>query len=200
MATDRILDLLRRPVDPDEVAEIRELWKVHSIAEDNRDLPGLISTLTEDCVYSVAGTGARWEGHEGATRFYTELLTAFPDIHFDLDYIVIGPQGVCEEAIVTATHTGKWLDFEPTGEKLEWRNAIFFPWDPVARKFKGEMVYTDLVIPGPRRRLTATYAAVGGDTLARWIWTSCSSGRRDRLPPPSGRPRRRSSAAAATSC
>ena len=48
---------------------------------------------------------------------------------------------------VTATHTGKWLDFEPTGEKLEWRNAIFFPWDPVARKFKGEMVYTDLVMP-----------------------------------------------------
>ena len=78
MATDRILDLLRRPVDPDEVAEIRELWKVHSIAEDNRDLPGLISTLTEDCVYTVAGTGVRWEGHEGATRFYTELLTAFP--------------------------------------------------------------------------------------------------------------------------
>ena len=61
---------------------------------------------------------------------------------------MIGPQGVCEEAIVTATHPGKWLDFEPTGERLEWRNAIFFPWDPVARKFKGEMVYTDLVIPG----------------------------------------------------
>ena len=106
MASDRILDLLRRPVDPVEVAEIRELWKVHSIAEDNRDLPGLISTLTEDCVYTVAGTGARWEGHDGAARFYTELLTAFPDIHFELDYIVIGPQGVCEEAIVTATHAG----------------------------------------------------------------------------------------------
>ena len=101
MASDRILELLRRPVDVDEYAEIRELWKTHSIAEDNRDLPGLISTLTEDCVYEVMGTGARWEGHEGATRFYTELLTAFPDIHFDLEYIVIGPQGVCEEARVT---------------------------------------------------------------------------------------------------
>ena len=200
MATDRILDLLRRPVDPDEVAEIRELWKVHSIAEDNRDLPGLISTLTEDCVYSVAGTGARWEGHEGATRFYTELLTAFPDIHFDLDYIVIGPQGVCEEAIVTATHAGKWLDFEPTGEQLEWRNAIFFPWDPVGAQVQGRDGLHRPRHPGPRRRLTAAYAAAGGDTLARWIWTSCSSGRRDRLPPPSGRPRRRSSAAAATSC
>ena len=127
MASDRILELLRRPVDADEYAEIRELWKTHSIAEDNRDLPGLISTLTEDCVYEVMGTGARWEGHEGAARFYTELLTAFPDIHFDLEYIVIGPQGVCEEARVTATHEGRWLDHEPTGERLEWRNAIFFP-------------------------------------------------------------------------
>jgi ketosteroid isomerase-like protein len=103
MASDRILELLRRPVDLDEYTEIRELWKTHSIAEDNRDLPGLISTLTEDCVYEVVGTGARWEGHDGAARFYTELLTAFPDIHFDLEYIVIGPQGVCEEARVTAT-------------------------------------------------------------------------------------------------
>jgi predicted ester cyclase len=146
VASERILELLHRPSDPAEHDAIRELWKAHSIAEDNRDLPGLIATLTEDCVYTVAGTGARWEGHEGAGRFYTELLTAFPDIQFSLDYIVIGPQGVCEEAIVTATHKGPWLGFEPTGERLEWRNAIFFPWDPIARKFKGEMVYTDLVL------------------------------------------------------
>jgi predicted ester cyclase len=146
VASERILELLHRPSDPAEHDAIRELWKAHSIAEDNRDLPGLIATLTEDCVYTVAGTGARWEGHEGAGRFYTELLTAFPDIQFSLDYIVIGPQGVCEEAIVTATHQGPWLGVEPTGERLEWRNAIFFPWDPVARKFKGEMVYTDLVL------------------------------------------------------
>jgi SnoaL-like polyketide cyclase len=145
MASERILELLRRPVDVDEYAEIRELWKTHSIAEDDRDLPGLISTLTEDCVYEVRGfENARWEGHEGAARFYMELLTAFPDIHFDLTSIVIGPQGVCEEAEVTATHQARWLTFEPTGERLTWRNAIFFPWAPAARKFTGEVVYTDL--------------------------------------------------------
>ena len=137
MATERILELLRRPVAPDEYTEIRELWKTHSLAEDNRDLPGLISTLTEDCVYEVMGTGARWEGHEGAARFYTELLSAFPDIHFDLEYIVIGPQGVCEEARVTGTHHGRWLEHEPTGERLEWRNAIFFPWDPRQAQVQG---------------------------------------------------------------
>ena len=144
MASERILELLRRPVDVEEYAEIRELWKSHSIAEDNRDLPGLIATLTEDCVYEVMGTGARWEGHEGAARFYTELLTAFPDIHFDLQNIVIGPQGVVEEAHVTGTHQAKWLGNEPTNEKLEWNVVIFFPWDRESRRFKGERVYTDL--------------------------------------------------------
>jgi hypothetical protein len=29
---------------------------------------------------------------------------------------------------------------------MTWRNAIFFPWDPDARLFKGEMVYTDLAL------------------------------------------------------
>jgi hypothetical protein len=146
VASDEILELLRRPVQQDEYAEIRELWKKHSIAEDNRDVTSLISTLTDDCVYEVRGTGARWEGHEGAARFYTELLTAFPDIRFDLEFIVVGPQGVCEEARVTATHERRWLDYEPTRDRLEWRNAIFFPWDPGARKFRGEIVYTDLAL------------------------------------------------------
>lgn len=140
---DSVVELMRREVTPELHAEIRDLWKAHSLAEDERDLPGLLATLTEDCVYEVAGTGRRWEGHEGAARFYTELLTAFPDIHFDLTDIVIGPQGVCEEARVTATHRGDWLDYRASGERIEWRVAIFFPWDPERRRFRGEKVYSD---------------------------------------------------------
>jgi predicted ester cyclase len=140
---DAVVELIRRDLDPAEYDEIRALWKKHSIAEDERDLPGLISTLTDDCVYELRQTGDRWEGHAGATRFYTELLTAFPDIHFDLTDIVIGPQGVCEEARVTGTHRGTWLGAEPTGEQLTWRVVIFFPWDAERRLFKGEKVYVD---------------------------------------------------------
>ena len=136
-----VLELIRR--EPGDYDAIRELWKKHSIAEDARDLPGLISTLTPDCVYELAQTGHRWEGHEGAAQFYTQLLTAFPDIHFDLTDIVIGPQGVCEEARVTGTHAARWLDYEPSGERLTWRVVIFFPWDPERRLFRGEKVYTD---------------------------------------------------------
>lgn len=138
-------ELLARDVSAEEYSEIRELWKAHSIAEDRRDLPGLIATLTPDCVYEVVGEdGARWEGHAGATQFYLTLLGAFPDIHFDLQQIVIGPQGVCEEAKVTGTHKGKWLSYVPTGDKVEFRVVIFFPWDPQAKLFKGERVFAQL--------------------------------------------------------
>jgi predicted ester cyclase len=136
-----IRSLLRRECDPEEYREIRELWKRHSIAEDARDIPGLMSTLTDDCVYEVFPGGHRWEGHEGATRFYTELISAFPDIHFDLQRIVIGPQGVFEEASVTGTHERDWIDWPASGERVEFTVVIHFPWDAERRLFGGERVH-----------------------------------------------------------
>jgi predicted ester cyclase len=136
-----VRELIGRNPSPEEHDGVRDLWKRHSIAEDNRDLPGLISTLTDDCVYELVQTGHRWEGHEGATRFYMGLLGGFPDIEFQLTDIVIGPQGVFEEADVTGTHEGKWLGIEPTGERLAWKVTIYFPWDREQRLFKGERVY-----------------------------------------------------------
>jgi len=141
---DEVVELLRRDVTPEEYDEIRELWKRHSIAEDERDIAGLLSTLTDDCVYELVQTGHEWRGHEGAARFYGELLSAFPDIKFELTDIVIGPQGVCEQANVSGTHTGRWLDRAPTADRREWKVAIFFPWDRAARRFTGERVWTDL--------------------------------------------------------
>src|SRR3954454_24641312 len=119
MADPTVLEVYRREVTPELYRDVRELYKTHSIAEDARDLAGLISTLTPDCVYELVQTGHRGEGHEGAARFSTQLLPACPDIRFDLTDIVIGPQGVCEEANVSATPAAEWLGVEPTGERLE---------------------------------------------------------------------------------
>ena len=56
---------------------------------------------------------------------------------------MIGPQGVCEEADVTGTHEQDWLGYEATGERVEFRVVIFFPWDPEQRLFTGEKVHVD---------------------------------------------------------
>jgi predicted ester cyclase len=150
-----VREKMKLEVDPAEVEAVYELWKQHSIAEDNRDIAGLLATLTDDCVYTIAGESERWEGHEGATRFYTGLLTAFPDIKFDLTDIVVGPQGVCEEAQVTATHESDWLGYQASGERVDFRVVIFFPWDPERRLFRGEKVYVQADGLGPGTALDA---------------------------------------------
>jgi predicted ester cyclase len=141
MDHDAVVSLLRRDVTVDEYDAVRDLWVAHSKAEDARDLAGLMATLVPDCVYELPQAGHRWDGHEGATRFYTELLGAFPDIDFQLRHITIGPQGVCEEARVTATSRGTWLGRLPTHERVEFTAIILFPWDPHRRLFTGERVY-----------------------------------------------------------
>jgi predicted ester cyclase len=141
MTIPSVADLIRREITPDEHDRIRELWKSHSIAEDKRDIPGLLATLTPNCVYELPQTGHQWYGHTGAEQFYRQLLTAFPDVHFDLTNIVIGPQGIWEEARVLGTHSGDWLGQPATGARTEFTVLIFFPWDPARQKFRGERVY-----------------------------------------------------------
>lgn len=130
-------------ITPELHETIRRLWIKHSIAEDKRDLQGLMDTLAEDCVYEIPATGQRWEGHAGARLFYTTFLGAFPDVKFDLTDIVIGPQGVFEVAQMTGTHLGPWAGFEASGKPVRTTVIIFFPWDPAAAKFAGEKVYID---------------------------------------------------------
>ncbi|MHB8571982.1 MAG: ester cyclase [Candidatus Dormibacteria bacterium] len=136
-----IRERLAWPASADAHERIRRLWIDHSKAEDARDLDGLIATLTEDCVYELVPTGELFTGHDGARRFYTTFLGAYPDVHFALTDIVVGPQGVVEIATMTGTQVGAWSGVEGRGQKVSARVIIHFPWDPDRGRFKGERVY-----------------------------------------------------------
>jgi predicted ester cyclase len=138
-----IQERLALPFDVAEQRAIKRLWVRHSIAEDRRDIDGLIATLAPECVYEIVGTGLRWEGHDGARAFYTELFAAFPDNSFALTDIVIGPQGVFEGVVLEATHAGAFAGLEPTGRLVRLELAILFPWDPASRRFGGEQIFID---------------------------------------------------------
>jgi predicted ester cyclase len=131
------------PADAATHRRIRRLWQQHSIAEDRRDSDGLIATLAPDCVYEIVGTGRRWEGHEGARAFYSELFAAFPDNGFALTDIVIGPQGVFEAVVLEATHERAFAGLEPSGRRVRLELAILFPWDPPSGRFAGERIFID---------------------------------------------------------
>jgi steroid delta-isomerase-like uncharacterized protein len=134
---------LARGFDPAELRRIKRLWVRHSIAEDRRDIDGLIATLAEDCVYEIVVTGQRWEGHAGARAFYGELFGAFPDNAFALSEIVVGPQGVFEVATLTGTNQGPWAGAPASGLAVSLEVLIFFPWDPGTERFLGERIWLD---------------------------------------------------------
>jgi predicted ester cyclase len=134
---------LALPFDVAEQRRIKKLWLRHSIAEDRRDIDGLISTLAPECVYEIVGSGLRWEGHAGARAFYTELFAAFPDNTFALTDIVIGPQGVFEAVVLEATHRAPFAGLAPSGRRVRLELAILFPWDPTTRLFAGEQIFLD---------------------------------------------------------
>ena len=138
-----IRDRLALAVDPAEYQAIRRLWIAHSRAEDARDLDALLATLTEDCVYHIIPTGQRWDGHAGAREFYTSFLRAFPDVHFDLQDIVIGPQGVIEVTRMTATQRGSWAGQPSSGGRVDTLIVIHFPWAGASQRFAGERIYYD---------------------------------------------------------
>jgi predicted ester cyclase len=138
-----IQERLARRFDPDELKRIKRLWVRHSIAEDRRDIDGLIATLSSECVYEIVPTGQRWEGHAGAREFYTELFGAFPDNRFALSDIVVGPQGVFEVATLTGTNRGRWAGVPPSGLPVALQVLIFFPWDPATSRFSGERIWFD---------------------------------------------------------
>ncbi len=138
-----IQERLAADVTPELYRKIRRLWIRHSIAEDKRNLQGLIDTLAEDCVYEIVPTGQSWQGHDGARQFYTTFLGAFPDVTFELRDIVIGPQGVIEVATMRGTHRGPWAGIDATGKQIACTIIIHFPWNPEAQKFGGERVYFD---------------------------------------------------------
>ena len=144
---------LAYPFDAAEQRRIKRLWVRHSIAEDRRDIDGLIATLAPESVYGIVGTELRWEGHDGARAFYTELFAAFPDNKFALADIVIGPQGVFESVVLEATHEGRFAGLAPTGRHVRLELAILFPWDPATQRFLGEQIFIDrtaLAVRPPR--------------------------------------------------
>ena len=138
---------LARPFDTAELRRIKKLWVRHSIAEDRRDIDGLIATLAPACVYEIVPTGQRWEGHDGARAFYTDLFAAFPDNRFALSEIVVGPQRVFEVAMLTGTNLGPWAGVPASGLPVSLEVLLLFPWDPGTERFLGERIWFDRGAP-----------------------------------------------------
>lgn len=131
---------------------IREVWRKHCETELRQDIEGLLSTLTDDCVYTVlCATGAestaqQWRGQAGARQFYSELFQAFPDQNWHPEAVVVGPQGVFSAVVLNARQVAPWAGLAPRKEPVSIRMFVYFIWDPDWDKFSGEIVYVAPIV------------------------------------------------------
>ncbi len=122
--------------------QLKRLWQRHVLAENRRDIPGLLATLVDEPQYTIMATGQTYDGKSGVAAFYQGLFDGLPDATFDLQTVTIGEEMVVEESRFRGTHNGALFEIPPTGKFVTFPLIIMFP--VVSDKFYGERMYFDM--------------------------------------------------------
>src|SRR5437016_5205290 len=86
-------------------------WNAH-------DVNALVKTLDSKTVWESDAFPAPFVGHEGARQFFTLYLTAFPDLHLDMEEILAaGENRIVVRWRSSGTHNGPLANLPATGRK-----------------------------------------------------------------------------------
>jgi hypothetical protein len=100
---------------PDEMLAV---YQRHRAAEEARDYPAVMETLTDDCFLEHVSLALRSEGKSDATRGYEELFGAFPDLGPIPGGIAYGDDVLVAFGELHGTMQGPWLGLAPTGREF----------------------------------------------------------------------------------
>lgn len=100
---------------PDEMLAV---YQRHRAAEEERDFPTVMQTLTPDCFLEHVSLGLRSEGRDDATGAYEELFGAFPDLGPIPGGIAYGDDVLVAFGELHGTMNGPWLSLAPTGREF----------------------------------------------------------------------------------
>jgi hypothetical protein len=95
--------------------EMLAVYQRHRAAEDARDFPAVMETLTEDCFLEHVSLALRSEGKRDATTAYEDLFGAFPDLGPIPGGIAYGDDVLVAFGELHGTMRGPWLGLSPTG-------------------------------------------------------------------------------------
>lgn len=87
---------------------------------NNGDLDSAVKLFAADVVDHDPAPG-QGPGREGVRDFYRALVSAFPDAHFDPEYLVADEDHVCVAYKLSATHRGPFHNISGTNERIEVR-------------------------------------------------------------------------------
>lgn len=103
----------------DGIELLRRAWAAY----DRGDIEGFAACVTEDWLeYDGAGEMGTLDDER---RTMAAHRLAFPDKHTEIHRIIADGDLVACHCTTTATHTGRYLDLEPTGKKVALYEMMF---------------------------------------------------------------------------
>jgi steroid delta-isomerase-like uncharacterized protein len=101
------------------IAERVELQAAYLGAWNAHDPQAVAAFFEADAVYADHGAGTEAVGYEAILRHVEDVVTAFPDLEFELLKSTHGPDFTCGEWRARMTHRGELFGLAPTGRRLE---------------------------------------------------------------------------------
>lgn len=98
-------------------AEKRNLAAVTNVLPfwNGGDVQGVLGFYEHEIVWTNVALEEVYEGHAGVGRYLNRMLTAFPDLRFDVTHKIPRGDRVAERWVITGTHLGPYLGIPPTG-------------------------------------------------------------------------------------
>ena len=105
--------------------EIFALFNRREAAWQARDAAALAADHAPDGVV-VSPTGGVLEGLVEIERIYRVWFTAFPDLVFTTEDLLVDDNRVCLLCRITGSHAGEFFGMPPTGRRIEVAGAFIY--------------------------------------------------------------------------
>ena len=94
--------------------------------QNGHSIDTIDSIFAEDFVDHMATYDGLFQGIDGLKRGYSELLSAFPDLHMTVEDMIAEGDKVVVYKTGTATHRGIYHRVPATGKRVQFKNIYIF--------------------------------------------------------------------------
>jgi steroid delta-isomerase-like uncharacterized protein len=114
----------------------------HIGLENQHDLEGVLATFGDSARYDDEPWDEHYNGREGVRQFYSQLMTALPDLEIEVRRKHVASEAILVEVLIRGTHLGGWKGLPATGRRLEIPLCGIYTFDADDR-LAGEKIYYD---------------------------------------------------------
>ena len=130
------------PIHKDRGSAHLAIVDEHIRLENAHDLESVLNTFGDTARYEDEAWEEHYEGASGVRSFYTQLMSALPDLVIDVKKMHVTDEAIVVEVMIRGTHLGAWRGLPATGRQVEVPLCGIYTFDGDDR-LAGEKIYYD---------------------------------------------------------